>query len=150
MAISAANFTSRPPAAAGHFYDADPRFLRDEVGRLLAKAPRLSTIGQPKAIIAPHAGYLYSGQVAAAALVSLERWAEAIKRVVLVGPAHYVRLRGLAIPTVSIFETPLGPVALDRDALTAIATTASVRLADSHSSRAPDTLTISCHMGRSL
>ena len=68
----------------------------------------------------------------------------------MIGPAHYVRFRGLAIPTVGIFQTPIGPVALDRDALTAIATTASVRLADSHSSRAPETLTISCHMGRSL
>ena len=130
MSISAANFTSRPPTAAGHFYDADPHFLRAEVGRLLAKAPRPTTSGQPKAIIAPHAGYLYSGQVAAAALVSLERWAEAIKRVVLIGPAHYVRFRGLAIPTVGAFGTPIGPVALDRDALTAIATMASVKSTD--------------------
>ena len=130
VSISAANFTSRPPAAAGHFYDADPHFLRAEVGRLLANAPRSTSSGQPKAIIAPHAGYLYSGQVAAAALVSLERWAEAIQRVVLIGPAHYVRFRGLAIPTVGIFDTPIGPVALDRDALAAIATTASVKSTD--------------------
>ena len=130
VSISAADFTSRPPAAAGHFYDADPQFLRAEVGRLLAKAPRPTTSGRPKAVIAPHAGYLYSGQVAAAALVSLEGWAEAIKRVVLIGPAHYVRFRGLAIPTVGAFGTPIGPVALDRDALTAIATTASVKSTD--------------------
>ena len=95
----------------------------------LANLPVPAARGRRKAVIAPHAGYVYSGQVAAAALVSLERWAEAIKRVVLIGPAHYVRFRGLAIPTVDIFETH-GAVALDRDALAAIATTASVKSTD--------------------
>jgi MEMO1 family protein len=75
----------------------------------------------PKAVIAPHAGYIYSGRVAAAAFASLRDQAEIIDRVVLIGPAHYVRLRGIAAPTSSAFETPLGDVPLDQEAIAAIA-----------------------------
>ena len=75
----------------------------------------------PKALIAPHAGYVYSGGVAAAAFATLRANAHSITRVVLIGPAHYVPVRGIAAPTVDAFETPLGRVPLDRDAIAAIA-----------------------------
>jgi MEMO1 family protein len=110
----------RAPAVAGSFYPADPRRLDAEVARLLGQT---SPPGEaaPKALIAPHAGYVYSGAVAASAFAQLREHADAIARVVVIGPAHYVPLRGLALPTAEVFATPLGRVAVDRDALAAIA-----------------------------
>ena len=90
------------------------------VADLLAAAPA-SAGASPKALIAPHAGYVYSGGVAAAAFATLKAGKQAIKRVVLIGPAHYVAVRGIAVPTADAFETPLGRVPVDRDALSAIA-----------------------------
>jgi len=75
----------------------------------------------PKAVIAPHAGYIYSGRVAAAAFGAVRDQAEIVDRVVLIGPAHYVRLRGIAAPTSGAFETPLGDVPLDQEAIAAMA-----------------------------
>jgi AmmeMemoRadiSam system protein B len=100
---------------AGSFYPGSPERLREAVGRLLAGA---GTSGStpPKALIAPHAGYSYSGAVAAAAFATLRSCADRIRRVVLIGPAHYVRLRGLALPTATAFETPLGRVPVSQDA----------------------------------
>jgi AmmeMemoRadiSam system protein B len=74
----------------------------------------------PKALIAPHAGYIYSGAVAAAAFATLRDHAAAARRVVLIGPAHYVPLHGLAVPMVDGFETPLGRVPIAQDALAAL------------------------------
>src|SRR3982751_4067809 len=112
--------TPRPPAVAGQFYPADPDRLRAEVSQLLAAAPRAAPSGRPKAIIAPHASYRYSGQIAAAAFATLEDSAKRIERVVLIGPAHYVPFRGIAVPTVNAFATPLGRVPLNSDAHVAI------------------------------
>ena len=84
----------------------------------------------PKAIIVPHAAYLYSGQVAATAFAALAPSVKTIERIVLIGPAHYVPFDGLAAPTVEAFETPLGPVPLDRDALAAVAQLPPVKPAD--------------------
>ena len=109
----------RPAAVAGSFYPGDPGRLRAQVGELLAGVPGHS--GAPKALIAPHAGYVYSGPVAATAFAALQAQAESIERVVLIGPAHYVRLRGIAAPTAGAFETPLGRVPVDQEALAAIA-----------------------------
>ena len=67
----------------------------------------------PRQLIAPHAGYVYSGRVAAAAFATLRGRAQTIERVVLVGPAHYLPMRGIALPTVDAFETPLGQVPVD-------------------------------------
>src|SRR5215203_1363256 len=86
------------------FYPADPDRLRAEVSMLLAAAPRAAPSGRPKAIIAPHAGYRYSGQIAAAAFATLEGSAKSIKRVVLIGPAHYVSFPGIAVPTDKDFD----------------------------------------------
>ena len=130
MRPRAADLVTRPPAVAGHFYDADPHQLRSEVSRLLAMATRPVTSARPKALIAPHAAYVYSGQVAATAFATLDRSVDTIERVVLIGPAHYVPFQGLAVPTVEAFGTPLGPVPLDCDALAAVALLPSVKFAD--------------------
>jgi MEMO1 family protein len=74
----------------------------------------------PKALIAPHAGYMYSGQAAAKAFAVLRDDALVIERVVIIGPAHFVPLPGIAIPTADAFETPLGLVPVDHDSLAAI------------------------------
>jgi hypothetical protein len=112
----------RPPAVAGPypraaFYPADPRELRELVDSLLAQAEASAPppAGGPKALIAPHAGYQYSGPVAASAYARVVP--EGIRRVVLLGPAHRVPVRGLAAPCAEAFATPLGAVALDRGAL---------------------------------
>jgi MEMO1 family protein len=130
MMARSSGVTTRPPAVAGVFYDADPHELRAEVSRLLASAGTHMGSGHPKAIIAPHAGYPYSGQVAATAFATLNQSASMIKRVVLIGPAHYVPLRGIAAPLVDAFETPLGPVGLDREVLAAVSELPSIAFSD--------------------
>ncbi len=112
--------TTRPSAVAGLFYADDPDRLRTQVLDLLANVSA-STKAMPKALIAPHAGYAYSGGVAAAAFATLRGGAQAITRVVLIGPAHYVYVRGIAAPTVDAFETPLGRVAVDLESLSTVA-----------------------------
>ncbi len=104
----------RPPALAGMFYPRDPDELRAEVLRLLARAA--PTTAAPKALIAPHAGYVYSGQTAAASFATLVG-ARAIERVVVIGPAHYVAFRGVAVPSATAFATPLGRVPVDQEAI---------------------------------
>lgn len=84
----------------------------------------------PKIIIVPHAGYIYSGEVAATAFALLKSHVRTITRVVLIGPAHYVPFRGLALPTVNAFETPLGRVPLAQDAASILADLAPVVRAD--------------------
>jgi MEMO1 family protein len=109
----------RPPAVAGRFYPGNPQKLRAEVAALMAEAPGYSG-GRPAALIAPHAGYIYSGRVAATAFAALHEIAESIGRIIVIGPAHYVAFRGIAVPTVNAFETPLGRVTLDRNAIAAL------------------------------
>jgi MEMO1 family protein len=114
------SMTTRPSAVAGLFYAADPDRLRTQVLDLLADGTATTKI-MPKALIAPHAGYTYSGRVAAAAFATLRDSAQTITRVVLIGPAHYVHVRGIAVPTVDTFETPLGRVPVDLEALSTVA-----------------------------
>src|SRR5262245_36883870 len=110
----------RPSAVAGQFYPGNADRLRKQVCDLLANiAMPIKNI--PEALIAPHAGYVYSGASAAAAFATLRNGAQKITRVVLIGPAHYVDVRGIAAPTVDAFETPLGRVPVDKSALNAIA-----------------------------
>lgn len=101
----------RPAAVAGAFYPGSPGQLRKMVEELLREAPAPSAPA-PKAIIAPHAGYVYSGPIAASAFHAVASAAKTIERVVLLGPAHFVPIRGLALPDESSFETPLGEVAI--------------------------------------
>ena len=105
----------RPPAVAGLFYPAEPGELRACVAQLLADNPATGPV--PKALIAPHAGYVYSGPVAARAYNLLAPGAARLRRVVLLGPAHRVALRGLALPDCMAFRTPLGDVPLDGQAM---------------------------------
>ena len=101
------------PAVAGLFYPADPRELAAQVDDLLAEAaPPPGPV--PKALIAPHAGYVYSGPVAASAYARLRPAAERIRRVVILAPAHRVPFRGLAVSSADYFRTPLGDVPVDR------------------------------------
>lgn len=107
----------RPAAVAGMFYDADPATLRRDVEGFLAHADRTGGGADvpPKAIIAPHAGYVYSGAVAGSAYATVSPLREQIKRVVLLGPAHRVYVEGIAASSAGAFATPLGNVRLDKD-----------------------------------
>ena len=106
--------TTRPAAVAGTFYPADTAALRGAVDRLLAAvAPAPRGAPSVKALIVPHAGYVYSGPIAASAYARLAPATAGIRRVVLLGPAHRVPFRGLALPGVDQFATPLGNIAVD-------------------------------------
>ena len=107
--------TARPAAVAGLFYPAQKATLERAVSELLAAAPAGDDL--VKAIIAPHAGYVYSGPTAAHAYRSFEGRRERIRRVVLLGPAHRAYLQGMALPSVDAFSTPLGDVALDAEGI---------------------------------
>ncbi len=111
----------REPAIAGRFYPDDPTELGRMVRVLLdAATPTNPGLGLPKAIVAPHAGYPYSGAVAAAAYARLHGAADRIRRVVLLGPSHRVPFRGIATPATRAYRTPLGVTPIDRAALDTI------------------------------
>ena len=107
----------RPAAVAGSFYPGDPAALAAEVASYLAASDAPRGRPAPKAIIAPHAGYIYSGPVAASVYARLSELAGRVSRVVLAGPAHRVYVRGAAVPDAEAFASPLGRVALDRKAI---------------------------------
>jgi len=121
---------TRPAAVAGTFYPDDPGRLAAMVDDFLAAAGSEATGRRPRALIAPHAGYVYSGATAGHAFASLGQRPAGIRRVVIIGPAHYVSLRGLAIPSAGAFRTPLGDVPVDRAALDAIMDLPQVAEAD--------------------
>jgi AmmeMemoRadiSam system protein B len=113
------------------FYPADQRQLHDEVTHYLNAAIGSRTDALvPKAIIAPHAGYVYSGPVAASAYARLLPARDRIHRVVLLGPSHHVPFRGLASSSVDAFVTPLGPITLDRAAIDSLADLPQVQCLD--------------------
>ncbi len=110
--------TVKLPAVAGMFYPADPATLAAEIDAYLAQAkPAEGPV--PKALIAPHAGYVYSGPVAASAYARLLPAAERIRRVVILAPSHRVPFRGIATSSADWFRTPLGDVPVDRQAVEA-------------------------------
>jgi len=112
----------RQPAVAGSFYPGQQQTLANNVNDLLkASRSKQSKVQlSPKAIIVPHAGYIYSGPVAATAYAQLSAARDTIKRVVLLGPVHRVPVRGLALPGVSAFATPLGEIQIDSTAVASI------------------------------
>ncbi len=120
----------RPAAVAGSFYPADPDELRRQIDQFLAQAHSGGRAGLPKAIIAPHAGYVYSGPVAASAYARLAPGRGSVTRVVLVGPSHRVAFRGLAVDSAEAWRTPLGLVAIDRVAVQALAQLPMVAVLD--------------------
>jgi AmmeMemoRadiSam system protein B len=109
---------TRAPAVAGFFYPEDRAELESALASYLAavSAPP-SGAPAPKALIVPHAGFVYSGPVAASGYARIAGQRHAIQRVVLLGPSHRIPLHGLAASSADAFETPLGPVPLDREAI---------------------------------
>ncbi len=121
----------RPAAVAGTFYPDDAAALAAEVSAYLAAAaPAASGARLPKAIIAPHAGYMYSGAIAASIYARLAGLRGAIRRVVLAGPAHRVFVRGAAIPATHAFASPLGTIDLDLEALASLRALPFVEVSD--------------------
>lgn len=121
----------RPPAVAGTFYPGDPQALTAAVTDALREAAATSPAGPlPPAIIAPHAGYVYSGPVAASAYARLVPARGQVERVVLVGPAHTVALDAIATSSADGFATPLGVVAIDTDARDRLLRTGKVIVSD--------------------
>lgn len=108
----------RPAAVAGMFYPASSAVLARDIREMLARAD--TSVGRPKAVIAPHAGYMYSGPIAANVYNTLSSMRDRIRRVVLLGPTHRVAIQGLALPMSTAFATPLGVVPIDREAMTLI------------------------------
>ena len=134
----------RHPAVAGVFYPAGRNELAREVDRLLAEAEAAEKAAAdteeeaehpdggpaPKAVIAPHAGYPYSGPVAATVFRHLRAARGSIRRVVVLGPSHRVPLRGLALPRSEVFATPLGRLRVDGEAASALAELPQVSVSD--------------------
>jgi MEMO1 family protein len=125
--------TVRPAAVAGLFYPGDA----DELGAAVAALLAGPHAGQrpPKALIVPHAGYVYSGAVAGRAYGSLGPAAPSLRRVVLLGPSHHEWFRGLAVPTVEAFATPLGVVRVDAAAVQLLRGLPAVVVADTPHAR---------------
>jgi len=107
----------RRPAIAGMFYPSDAGVLARDIDAMLAAAQPATSVVVPKAIIAPHAGFIYSGPVAASIYALISPAHARIKRVALLGPTHRVALHGMALPGVDAFATPLGKVAIDTEAV---------------------------------
>lgn len=108
---------SRSPAVADLFYPGDPAELAGTVRAYLDRAEAPTVAPRPKALIVPHAGYAYSGPVAATAYRTLEPFRHAVERVILMGPAHRVYLEGLAVPETDAFAVPTGNVPVDVEAV---------------------------------
>ncbi|NIO41830.1 MAG: AmmeMemoRadiSam system protein B [Burkholderiales bacterium] len=122
---------TRAPAVAGFFYPASADELRGAVQAYLANAhPPATTEPIPKVLIAPHAGYVYSGPIAASAYICLASSTNVIKRVVLLGPAHRIHVQGLALPAASEFQTPLGSIPIDQQAVQTVRSFAQVVISD--------------------
>lgn len=107
----------RQPAVAGAFYPANAAVLRQTITELLKSSVAPCDTDRPKALIVPHAGYVYSGPVAGQGYAQLITHAEIIRRVILLGPVHRVPVRGLALPKANRFATPLGEVPVDQDSI---------------------------------
>jgi AmmeMemoRadiSam system protein B len=127
----------RPPAVAGLFYPDDASSLAAAVEAYLAEAaegahavPAARAGGAIRAIIVPHAGYIYSGPIAGSAYARLAALKGRIRRVVLIGPAHRVALRGLAVARAEAFATPLGNVPVEREGVERALALPQVRVLD--------------------
>ncbi len=118
----------RAAAVAGAFYEDDPDALRSVVESLIegesGEGPR------PRALIVPHAGYVYSGPVAARAFARIRKHAKSIRRVLLIGPAHREPVTNMALPSVKAFRTPLGDVALDMPSIARMTGRPEVQISD--------------------
>ena len=113
----------RPAAVAGSFYPADPDELASIVDTLLQRArlraSERAAAPSPVALVAPHAGYVYSGSVAASAFDCLRELP--VQRIAVLGPAHYIPVTGIAVPAAAVFATPIGDVPVDTATCAALA-----------------------------
>ena len=107
---------------AGSWYESDPKVLEQQLTAFLKKAEPIIQKSEGclsvRAIVVPHAGYLFSGEVAAHAYRAAKN--KKVKRIFLLGPSHYVGFHGVALPNVSFFETPLGSLAVDQEVIEAL------------------------------
>ncbi len=120
----------RPPAVAGMFYPNDESALQTLVNSFLKAIPPSNNNEAPKAIIAPHAGYIYSGAIAANVYAQLQPVSQRIKQVMLLGPSHREPLQGLATSSATYFSTPLGNVALNKTLIEKVQQFSQVTLFD--------------------
>jgi len=120
--------TVREPAVAGLFYPENAKILGELLNDILNNAPARDIT--PRAIIAPHAGYIYSGEVAASAYKLLEPLKDKIHRVVILGPTHRVAVHGCAVSSADYFRTPLGDIPIDTKAVQALLANPNVQLSD--------------------
>lgn len=125
----------RQPAVAGMFYPADPGRLQGMVNEFLDTAVLSPTPLNPKAIIAPHAGYIYSGPIAGSAFKPWQGQLAAVTRIILLGPAHTMAIAGLAGVSAAAFRTPLGDVPVDVDAMERLRPLPQVHIHDGAHSR---------------
>jgi AmmeMemoRadiSam system protein B len=121
---------TRPTAVAGLFYPTLPSVLTEMVNNDLAQASPPSEKHIPKALIVPHAGYIYSGPVAASAYQYLYPLRHIIKRVIIIGPSHRLAFRGVALSSADYFETPLGDIPIDKTAQATLTDIAGVEILD--------------------
>jgi len=133
ISVAQTQLRVRPPAVAGLFYPGEPEALRGSVRKYLTEADskipaRAAKV--PKAIIAPHAGYIYSGLTAAAAYRTLAPAKGTISRVVMMGPCHRVAVRGIALSSADAFRTPLGDIAVNKEAVAAVRALPGVEISD--------------------
>jgi len=117
------------PVVAGQFYPADPVELREQVQSFIASA-RPVQAHTPKALIAPHAGYIYSGPVAGTAYAQLREISDRIRRVVILAPSHRLGFSGIACNSAEWFRTPLGDLEVDQEAMAMIQNMPQVHLLD--------------------
>ncbi len=126
--------TIRPAVNAGRFYPSDPDELSLIVNGYLDEVPEDQILPHPpKALIVPHAGYPYSGPVAAYAYAQIRR--RGIRRAIVIGPSHYRQLHGIGVYDGTAFATPLGIIAIDRSfnhALSTLVPTTALSVADEH------------------
>ncbi len=102
---------TKDPAVAGTFYPADKKSLQNSVEGFLTKAEKVSTDGKLLALISPHAGYIYSGQIAAYGYKQIQ--GSDINKVILIGPSHHSGFKGASVYTKGSFRTPLGEVKIN-------------------------------------
>ncbi|HBZ69678.1 MAG TPA: AmmeMemoRadiSam system protein B [Deltaproteobacteria bacterium] len=122
--------SARPPAVAGLFYPDRPEELRSMIASCFEESVVQTTPLVPKALIVPHAGYIYSGPIAASAYARLAPLRDRVKRIVLFGPAHRVAFHGIAASSADAFETPLGRVEIDRTLVSQALALPGVRVLD--------------------
>ncbi len=121
--------TTRAPACDSRFYPSERAALQESVDSYVDESPP-ELGGRPEAVIAPHAGYVYSGMVAGRAYGAAAPIAESVERVVLIGPSHFTRFEGLASSRASAFETPLGMTPLDRETIDELASRDVIHVAE--------------------